>query len=96
MRERTLVAEPFLVIGLIAVVRRILIITGEGHQLTGEAFRNLMLELGILTALVVALAGALYFLRPHQRSDPGLEPSRTAKERDTGDGVLPEPLRSAP
>lgn len=69
LRERALVAEPFLVIGLIAVVRRILIITAEGERVTGEAFRNLMLELGVLTALVVALAGALYFLRPHQRSD---------------------------
>ena len=87
LRERTLVAEPFLVIGLIAVVRRILIITAEGERLTGEAFRNLMLELGVLTALVVALAGALYFLRPHQRSDPQPEPSDPARGHDGSDPV---------
>lgn len=64
LRERALVAEPFLVIGLIAVVRRILIITAEGERLTGDAFRNLTLELGVLTALVVALAGALLLPPP--------------------------------
>lgn len=56
-------------IGLIAVVRRILIITAEGEQVAGEQFENLMLELAVLTALVIALAAALYFLRPHQRTE---------------------------
>ena len=94
LRERALVAEPFLVIGLIAVVRRILIITAEGKQLAGEAFRNLMLELGVLTALVVALAGALYFLRPHQRSNAQLEPPPAGQAHDSGDPVPPDPVRS--
>jgi uncharacterized membrane protein (DUF373 family) len=73
LREQTLVAEPFLIIGLIAVVRRILIITAEGERVSvkGKEFTNLILELGVLTALVIALAGALYFLRPHQRSEHG-------------------------
>lgn len=77
LRERTLVAEPFLVIGLIAVVRRILIITAEGERFTGEQFDNLMIELGVLTALVIALAAALYFLRPHQRTDRSTRPDST-------------------
>lgn len=69
LRERALAAEPFLVIGLIAVVRRILIITAEGERATGESFENLIVELGVLTALVVALAAALHFLRRHQRPE---------------------------
>ncbi len=87
LREQTLVAEPFLIIGLIAVVRRILIITAEGKRfpLEGEEFTNLLLELGVLTALVVALAVALYFLRPHQRSDRTLERSGAARGDAPGD-----------
>jgi uncharacterized membrane protein (DUF373 family) len=72
-REQTLVAEPFLIIGLIAVVPRILIITAEAKRFPvgGQEFTNLILELAVLTALVIALAVALYFLRPHQLSEPG-------------------------
>lgn len=80
LREQTLVAEPFLIIGLIAVVRRILIITAEGKRFPvgGQEFTNLLFELAVLTALVIALAVALYFLRPHQRADRGPKRSRDA------------------
>src|SRR4051794_16280804 len=66
LRERTLVAGPFLLIGLIAVVRHIVILTAEAEQipLKGPEIGHLALQLGVLTALVVALAGALYFLDP--------------------------------
>jgi uncharacterized membrane protein (DUF373 family) len=69
LRERALIAGPFLLIGLIAVVRHILIVTAEAEQisLAGPQIRNLVLQLGVLTALVVALAGALYFLEPSLR-----------------------------
>ena len=52
VQEREIVAEPFLLIGLIAVVRRILLVTAEAKQdLATEAFQNLIIELGVLTAL---------------------------------------------
>jgi uncharacterized membrane protein (DUF373 family) len=74
LRERTLLAGPFLLIGLIAVVRHILILTAQAEQisLAGPQIRNLVLQLGVLTALVIALAGAIYFLDPTLRrpSDP--------------------------
>ncbi|MBA4115013.1 MAG: phosphate-starvation-inducible PsiE family protein [Rubrobacter sp.] len=64
VRENEIVAEPFLLIGLIAVVRRILLVTAEAEQnLAPENFQNLVLELGVLTALVISLAGALYITR---------------------------------
>jgi uncharacterized membrane protein (DUF373 family) len=64
VRENEIVAEPFLLIGLIAVVRRILLVTAEAEQnLAQENFQNLVLELGVLTALVISLAGALYITR---------------------------------
>jgi uncharacterized membrane protein (DUF373 family) len=70
-REHALVAEPFLIVGLIAAIRRILILTAEFSRLLemGEvAFRNAMIELGLLTAMVVALVASLFILR-RQRFD---------------------------
>lgn len=64
IREREIVAEPFLLIGLIAVVRRILAVTVSIEQSLGTPrFEDLVIELGVLTALVVALSAALYFTR---------------------------------
>lgn len=65
-REHTLVPEPFLIVGLIAVMRRILVLTAEFGKLLdhGEvAFRNAMIELAVLTLLTVALVACLLMLR---------------------------------
>ncbi len=70
-REHALVPEPFLIVGLIAATRRILIVTAQFAvflEKTAEetAFRHAMLELGLLTLMVVALVASLLMLR--QRS----------------------------
>jgi hypothetical protein len=64
-----IVVEPFLYVGLIAVVRRILIITAELEGLApgGRALTNELLELGLLGVLTLALAVAVYLVR---RSGP--------------------------
>ena len=70
-REHALVPEPFLIVGLIAGIRRILVLTAEFGDLLdkGEGvFRNAMLELGLLTLMVLALVGALVLVR---RRAPG-------------------------
>jgi uncharacterized membrane protein (DUF373 family) len=60
MREHEIVAEPFLLIGLIAVVRRILLVTAQSERaMAQEQFLNLIIELGVLTALVISLAATL-------------------------------------
>jgi uncharacterized membrane protein (DUF373 family) len=68
-REHVLTAEPFLIVGLIAATRRILVLTAEFAEMLnlGEtAFRNAMLEMGILTVLILALVVSLFLLRkPH-------------------------------
>ncbi|CAN5301630.1 hypothetical protein BH20ACT11_BH20ACT11_08830 [soil metagenome] len=70
VKEREIVAEPFLLIGIIAVVRRILAVTVSIEQSLGTPeFRDLLIELGVLTALVVALSVALYFNRKANQSD---------------------------
>lgn len=70
-REHALVPEPFLVVGLIAGIRRVLVITAELSNVaerSAETFRHAMLELGLLTMMVLALVGALGIVR---RRAPG-------------------------
>ncbi len=70
-REHTLAPEPFLLIGLIAGVRRVLVITAElaeKRNQTEEMFRFLMIELGVLTLLILALVASVMMLR--KRSIP--------------------------
>jgi uncharacterized membrane protein (DUF373 family) len=65
-REHVLSPEPFLVVGLIAAVRRILIITAEfskPEEVVEAAFRNAMMELGLLTILILSLVLSLHFLK---------------------------------
>ncbi|GEJ57792.1 phosphate-starvation-inducible PsiE family protein [Anaeromyxobacter diazotrophicus] len=69
-REHALMPQPFLLVALIAAVRRILVVTAEFSaqtRLQDEAFRQVMWELMLLTALIVVLVGALVIL---QRSAP--------------------------
>jgi hypothetical protein len=70
-REHTLVPEPFLIVGLIAGTRRLLVLTAEFSKLIDEgdlAFRNAMIELTLLTAMIVALVGSLLMLRGRGRA----------------------------
>jgi uncharacterized membrane protein (DUF373 family) len=70
-RQHVLRPEPFLVVGLIAVTRRILVLTAEMSKLakeTQEAFYNAMIELGLLTILIITLVVCLRMLRQQDRS----------------------------
>ena len=74
VRSQTLLMEPFLIVGLIASIRRVLVITMQAAKLTeqgrmqageaaGVAFRNTMVELGLLGFLILVFVFAIYFLR---------------------------------
>lgn len=65
-REHGLVAEPFLVIALIAVVRRVLVLTAELPKLPQageEVFRHATFELALLGALILVLVWSLIMLQ---------------------------------
>ena len=65
-REHALMPEPFLVVGLIAGIRRVLVITAELSKVAQgdpSTFRHAMLELGLLTLMILALVGALGIVR---------------------------------
>ncbi len=81
VRQHELTCEPFLIIGLIAAVRRILIITAEQSRLilegNMEMFRAILLELGVLSFMVFIIVLSLYLLRRRgcvSQSDKGGNP----------------------
>ncbi len=70
------IAEPFLLVGLIAVVRRILLLTAGLEQAQStETFQNMLIELGVMTGLVIVLTIALYFTRRMRLAEKELESS---------------------
>jgi len=78
-RSGTLVAEPFLIVGLIASIRRVLVITLESSQVnqpgkwaseTQGLFDSTMLELGVLGGLILIMVISICMLRYSQRVVP--------------------------
>src|SRR5882757_10992886 len=73
IRSHILVTEPFLIVGLIATIRRILVITLDAANLTKEGawvtegsrgiFHSSMIELGLLSLLVLVLVVSIALLR---------------------------------
>jgi uncharacterized membrane protein (DUF373 family) len=61
-----ILVEPFLLIGLIAVVRKVLVITAE-FTTTRRAAVDFVIQIGALSALALVLVLAIYILR---RSSP--------------------------
>lgn len=64
--------EPFLIVGLIACVRRILIVTVEIADQTGTKdpthFQQAMIELGVLGGLVLVLIVSIYLSRRSRKT----------------------------
>jgi hypothetical protein len=72
LRDHRLAAEPFLIVGLIAGVRRILILTANTETLTsGPDFVVYWVQLLLLIVLVVAMVVALFIWRRAHPGDPG-------------------------
>jgi uncharacterized membrane protein (DUF373 family) len=76
LRQHVLVPEPFLIVGLIAAIRRVLVLTAEQGTPTADqatAFRLIMLELGILAVLVVSFVLGLVAMARARRHYGALE-----------------------
>jgi uncharacterized membrane protein (DUF373 family) len=72
LQKHRLVIEPFLAVGIIAAIRRILIITAEQTHPTVEqavVFRMIMLELGLLTVMILAFVFCVFLLRRQRREE---------------------------
>ena len=97
IRSHTLVTEPFLVVGLIASIRRMLVITLDAANLTSAAnwandgqakLRASMAELALLGGTVIVLVVSIYILRksgsPHE--EEGAERAEEVGRAKTGQG----------
>ena len=79
VRSQSLIVEPFLIVGIMASIRRVLVITmqaakmaEQGQPQAGEvvaAFRNTMLELGLLGILTLIFVFSIYLLRRSSRHE---------------------------
>jgi phosphate starvation-inducible membrane PsiE len=91
LEAHALVAEPFLIIGAIAAIRRMLVITAtstKDEHSAPEVFRNTLIELGLLALIVITMALAIYILRKS-------ELSRKTKEISLEDEEPPSPAKVA-
>jgi uncharacterized membrane protein (DUF373 family) len=80
--ERQLLAEPFLLVGIIATIKEIVIGSLEAKELAGsdrEAFVDVMTEIGVLGGVLLVLAVASYLLRRKER-----EPEEADEEGEGG------------
>lgn len=85
LRGAVLLAEPFLIVGLIAVIRRILVITvGEATTRGGENVSQNIAELGILTVVVIVFVGAIALLRVRPKRGDQLGEDDPLREIEMG------------
>ena len=77
LKERRLLAEPFLLVGIIASIKEIVVVAGaERPKDSGFAdFRDGMIEIGVLSGVVLVLAVAALLLRMREE--------KPAEEDDT-------------
>lgn len=71
IREHKLIAEPFLIVGMIAVIKEIVVVLIDAKDKygKGDQFDDAMTELGVLAALVVAF-GITGFLQRRKEREP--------------------------
>ena len=60
-------AEPFLIVGIIATVKETISVSIHAKELEGLAHDDAMIELGLLALLLVALAFSAFLLRRKER-----------------------------
>jgi len=72
LQSGTLSGEPFLIVGLIACIRRILVISLETSDIAqpskwsderAELFKASMIELGVLAFLIIVMVSAIFLVR---------------------------------
>src|SRR5258708_3807948 len=96
VRSGALTPEPFLIIGLIASIRNVLVITLKSSGATSEGvasiagemlFRSSIVELGVLGALILIFVVSIYLLRRGQAlttanpTPPAQNPPPTTRKR---------------
>jgi uncharacterized membrane protein (DUF373 family) len=65
LRSHEIVAEPFLIVGILACIKEIVVMSVDAAKMLekGPEFSRAIVEVGVLGALVLVLAVAIYVLR---------------------------------
>jgi uncharacterized membrane protein (DUF373 family) len=69
LRSREIVAEPFLIVGILAGIKEIVVLSVEAATLLerGPAFSRAVVQIGVLGGVVLVLALAAFVLRERRR-----------------------------
>jgi uncharacterized membrane protein (DUF373 family) len=71
INDRVLISEPFLIVGIVASIRRLIVVTAEVPRFVGtDEFASLMLEIGVLVGAVLALGLTVFLLRHTEHPEP--------------------------
>ena len=85
LRSHEIVAEPFLIVGILAGIKEIVVLSVEAATLlsNGPEFARAVVEIGVLGGVVLALAIAAFVLRERRRDtkDAG---DRSKEEEESG------------
>lgn len=65
--ERQIVAQPFLLVGIIASIKEIVVATLKAGHAEGEVFDDFVMKVGVLGGVVVLLAISSYLVRLKER-----------------------------
>jgi uncharacterized membrane protein (DUF373 family) len=77
VEKRELVAEPFLLVGIIASIKEIVVLSVEAAEVLGQGdeFTDRAVEIGLLGVLVVLLGVTAFLLRRKEREPDEGEPA---------------------
>jgi uncharacterized membrane protein (DUF373 family) len=72
LREQRLVAEPFFLVGIIAAIKEVVLLIGTKNlsEQASHAFRQGIIEVGVLAGVVLALSFCTFIVR-RSRREPG-------------------------
>ena len=87
--KREVVAEPFLVVGIIASIKEIIVLSVEAADYVGKdaKFIHAIVEVGVLGVLVVVLAGAALMLRAKEREPQEGDNQASAEAKKDSDAL---------
>jgi uncharacterized membrane protein (DUF373 family) len=87
LRSHEIVAEPFLIVGILAGIKEIVVLSVEAATLLdkGPAFARAVVEIGVLGGVVLVLALAAFVLRERRRDTHDAGESSAQEEGPTSE-----------
>lgn len=89
--KREVVAEPFLVVGIIASIKEIIVLSVAAADYVGkgEKFDDAIMEVAVLGVLVLVLSGAALILRAKEREPKEGDPRANSEAKKDGEALKP-------